>query len=515
MLLSQIIKDVPLVALEGSLKCEVAGLAHDCRRVRPGMIYVDLPKGGRGCEEEAINAALDRGAAAVICERNGFMPRRATKIVVRNCREALARAAAEFHSHPSRRLRVIGVTGSGNRAVIAFMLKRLLEAGGMRVGIVTSTMHEVADRQLPVPRQGPEALEVQQLLAQMVRAGCEVCVMEVGSAPLDAERTRGVEFHALVSVQSPCFPDPYFASGAHAGTNFGTLELAPGGTRIQVSLEPGTRGRDCGCPAITIARDNGMPVTLRATMVDLNSRGTRLSIDAQGRKFVCTLPLWGRANVQSAIVATGVALALGVPAGDVRPALQRITPAPGQLEAVTAGQPFMVFVDGARDATALQSVLMNLRDLVPGRVLLALGSRGGEDGERRFHLGQTAAAHADCTLVTTDSPRRESPSLIAGQIAAGYRALRVDGYGEEPERERAIERLLRAAEPGDAVLIAGKGHETFQEFADTVVPFDDAGHAREILEGLGYGKGINRYELRAASINQIRARNAELAACNT
>lgn len=516
MRLNQIMKEVPAITVEGTLDREVEGVAYDFRRVSPGMVFVALP-GGR--DDEAICGALERGATAVICQRNGAIPRRTTKIVVRDCREALAQTAAAFHSHPSRKLRVIAVTGSEHRATVAFMLKRVLEQAGVRAGLISSVNCQVADRLLPVQRSRPEALEVQQLLAQMVRAGCQVCVLEVGDEPADAELFQGVACDVVISVRLanhqtgtaaaicvPAAPEDQVVRTLCSSGKHGVVVLhVDGSTGGQPGARAGVQVRITG---------QGLPaLNLQTSIVDLNRRGTRVVMEASSQRIACTLPLWGKTNVWSAVATTGVALALGMRPAEVRPALQRLASAPGCLEPVSLRQPFSVFVDAARDEGSLLRALGSLRDMSPGRVLVALGHPGGGSPEARFALGRAAATAADYTLITSDSPRQEPASGIAEQILRGHASVRADGRAVELDRARAIGRLLRLAQPGDAVLIAGKGHQAYQEFADTVVPFDDAGQARGILEDLGYGKG-NGYELRVASHEQFRAWNAELASCN-
>src|ERR1051326_8605686 len=197
MLLKQLVTELAPAKVEGSLDREIAGITYDSRRVTPGVLFVAIP-GQKTDGHEFINSAVDRGAAAVICERNGLVSQRATKIRVADARAALARAAAAFYRHPSRKLRVIGVTGTNGKTTVAFMVKQILEAAGVNCGLIGTVRYEIGERVIPAQRTTPEALEIHQMMAQMLRADCQACVMEVSSHALDQKRVCGVQFDAGV-----------------------------------------------------------------------------------------------------------------------------------------------------------------------------------------------------------------------------------------------------------------------------------------------------------------------------
>ena len=208
-------------------------------------------------------------------------------------------------------------------------------------------------------------------------------------------------------------------------------------------------------------------------------------------KFPCRLPLIGRHNVYNALAAVGAGLFLKVGLPPIQSALNSMKPVPGRLEAIALSQPFGVFVDYAHTDDALRNVLATLREITSGRLLLAFGCGGNRDAGKRAKMGSVAATVANFTIITSDNPRRESPEKIAAAVEEGFRTVRQDGYRIELDRRRAIDEILRAANPGDTVLIAGKGHETYQEFEDTVIPFDDRLYARETLESLGWRSEVS------------------------
>ena len=225
---------------------------------------------------------------------------------------------------------------------------------------------------------------------------------------------------------------------------------------------------------------------LRATNIQLSRERTKFNVEGAGVSFVCNLPLIGRHNIYNALAAIGAALVLNVDAKTIQRALNEFRPVPGRLEAVACGQPFGVFVDYAHTEDSLRHVLQTVREISDGRVLVAFGCGGSRDTGKRAKMGRVAAELADLSWITSDNPRKEKPAAIAAMIEEGFRAVRTDCYRVELDRRRANDEIVREARAGDVVLIAGKGHETYQEFEDTVVPFDDRVYAQETLEALGH-----------------------------
>ncbi len=493
MQLKEIISQFSPVSIEGSLDREVAGITYDSRRVTPGMIFVAIP-GQQVDGHQFINTAIDRGASAIICTQNGFSSQRATKIKVTDAREALARAAAAYYQHPSTRLKVIGVTGTNGKTTVAFMVKDILEAAGIKTGLIGTVRYEIGERVIPAHRTTPEALEIQQMMAQMLRAGCAACVMEVSSHALDQKRVCGIDFDLGIFTNLTqdhldyhgTMEDYYTAkkklfTALHAS-------VKPGSAVINIDDAFGQRLAKETKAEVQLTYGLGEAATLRATQIQLGRDTTRLKIETPEQKFSCQLPLIGRHNVYNALAAVGAALVLKVPVPTIKSALNDMRPVPGRLESIAAGQPFGVYVDYAHTDDALRNVLLTLREITTGRLLLAFGCGGSRDTGKRAKMGRAAAELADFTLITSDNPRKESPAKIAAQIEEGFRSVHAEGFRVELDRRRAIDELIRLAQPGDMVLIAGKGHETYQEFEDTVVPFDDRVYAQETLEALGYTK---------------------------
>jgi UDP-N-acetylmuramoyl-L-alanyl-D-glutamate--2,6-diaminopimelate ligase len=489
--LRQLVDELAAVKVEGPLDREVAGISYDSRRVTPGMVFVAIP-GQQTDGHEFIRTAIDRGATAVICEKNGLVTPRVTKIKVPDAREALARAAATYYQHPSRKLKVIGVTGTNGKTTVAFIVKQILQEAGVNCGLIGTVRYEIGERVIPAQRTTPEALEIQQMMAQMLRADCQACVMEVSSHALEQKRVSCVEFDAAVftnltqdHLDYHGTMENYFAAKKRL---FAPPEQGAkrAGAIVNIDDPFGARLSKENQADVLLTYGLAEAAKLRATQIRLDKDATQMVIETPQEKFPCRLPLIGRHNVYNALAAVGAGLLLKVGLPPIQAALNSVRTVPGRLEAIILGQPFGVFVDYAHTDDALRNVLTTLREVTSGRLLLAFGCGGNRDAGKRPKMGKVAAALADFTIITSDNPRREPPEKIAAEVEAGFCALRRDGFRVELDRRRAIEAILRSANPGDTVLIAGKGHETYQEFEDTVIPFDDRIYARETLEALGW-----------------------------
>jgi UDP-N-acetylmuramoyl-L-alanyl-D-glutamate--2,6-diaminopimelate ligase len=494
MQLKELVKQLPVLRVEGSLDREFAGIAYDSRRVTPGMIFVAIP-GAQVDGHDFITTAIDRGAAAIICERNGFASPRATKIRVPDARDALARASAAFFQNPSAKLQVIGITGTNGKTTVAFMVKQMLESAGVKTGLLGTVRYEIGDRVIPAQRTTPEALEIQQMMSQMIASGCKACVMEVSSHALDQKRVAGIEFD--VAIFTNLTQDHLDYHGTMENYLVAKQKLftrsANGSKRgtVVINIDDSTGGRLIEASDAEVKLSYGIKnaASIRATKVQLTAESSNFSIETPKKSFACKLPLIGRHNIYNALAATGAGFALNIEVTKLQSALNKMQPVPGRLERVAVGQPFSVFVDYAHTDDALLNVLTTLREVTKRRLFLLFGCGGSRDTGKRAKMGHIAAEHADFTYITSDNPRKEQPEAIAAQVEFGFRQVKTADYVVELDRKRAINEIIASARAGDTVLIAGKGHETYQEFADTIIPFDDRVFAREALENLGFKGG--------------------------
>lgn len=490
MRVKDLIPHLPGARVEGAIDREITSMAYDSRRVTPGTLFVAVP-GQRVDGGEFLADAVDRGAPAVLCHLDAPAPARVTRIRVADVREAMAQASVAFYGRPSAQLKMVGVTGTNGKTTVSFMVKAMLEAAGSKTGLMGTVRYEVGDRVIPAQRTTPESIDIQQMLAQMVRADCRACVMEVSSHALDQKRVWGIGYDVAIftnltqdHLDYHGTMENYFASKTRLFNPDWETDKRPACV-INIDDDFGSRLAARGQVSVRLTYGIRQAAQLRAVRLELTREGSRFVVETGGQSFACRLPLIGRHNVYNALAAIGAALALELPIPHIQAALNAMPPVPGRLEAISRGQTFGVYVDYAHTDDALQNVLTTVREITRGRVLLVFGCGGARDVSKRPKMGRVAARMADYTIITSDNPRREPPADIAAQIEEGYRTVRNDQFEVELERRRAIDRIIRLAQPGDTVLIAGKGHETYQEFSDTVVPFDDRAYAAETLELLG------------------------------
>jgi UDP-N-acetylmuramoyl-L-alanyl-D-glutamate--2,6-diaminopimelate ligase len=426
----------------------ISELAYDTRQVLSGALFFCVP-GATVDGHDLAGQALALGAAALVVERRLDVD--APQVVVRSVRAAMPRAAVEFFSDPTRDLEVAGVTGTSGKTTTAFLLHAILSAGGRRPGLLSSIERRIGNEVREPTLNTPEAIDLQRLFREMLEAGNRSCAMEATSIASSKGRLDGTRFAVLIftnlsqdHLDFHGTMDEYFAAKRRL---FAQAERAV----VNVGDEHGRR----------VAAELDDPITFSAD-----------------DELAAHLRLQGGFNRENALGAMAAARALGIDEQAIRDGLESVETVPGRFELVDEGQSFTVVVDYSHKPGALETVLREARSLADGRVICVFGAGGDRDREKRSLMGRIAAELADVVIVTSDNPRAEDPAAIASEIAAGL-AVHV-----ELDRRLAIEHAVDLARPGDLVVIAGKGHERGQEFADRTLPFDDAEVASEALRRL-------------------------------
>ncbi|MCG0238962.1 MAG: UDP-N-acetylmuramoyl-L-alanyl-D-glutamate--2,6-diaminopimelate ligase [Firmicutes bacterium] len=480
------------VLLQGDPEVVVTGVAYDSRRTRPGDLFVAI-RGFRDNGHRYLEEALQNGARALMVEEPLPVPVPLSVPVIRvpSARQALADAACRLHGHPSRRLRVIGVTGTNGKTTTTHLIRSILMERGDRVGLVGTVHNYIGDDILPVEHTTPESADLQHYLARMVAAGSRYAVMEVSSHALALHRVRGVEFDVGVftnltqdHLDFHRDMDDYRETKGRLFASLGVGATKPGPRAAVLNADDPASARYrelCQVPVVTYGLRPG--ADLWARDVEVRREGAAFTLVSPQGEVRLRLRLTGLFNVYNALAAAAVGLVEGVDLATVRRALERTQGVAGRLEPVDAGQPFGVFVDYAHTPDGLENVLRTVRAFTEGRIILVFGCGGDRDPAKRPKMGAVAGRLADYVIVTSDNPRSEDPEQIIAQILAGVRAtpLPPDRYEAEVDRARAIARAIALAQPGDVVLIAGKGHETYQIFKDRTIPFDDREVARQVL----------------------------------
>lgn len=479
-----------------SAAVEIAGLAYDSRRVAAGDLFFCVSGFASDGHDHAAQA-VQNGAAALVVERPLGLG--VPEVLVDSARAAMAPLAACFYGDPSRELRVVGVTGTNGKTTSAYLVRALLEAGGEQCGLLGTVKSVIGGRERMVQRTTPEAIDLQRDLRAMLDGGDRACAIEVSSHALQLGRADCVHFAAAVFTNltqdhldfHETMEDYYLAKRL--------LFVAPGGGGPGVSVinvgDPyGRRLADEVEGAVTFALD--APADYTATEVSCAFDGCRFRLDTPVGERRVRLPLPGRFNVANALGALATVHALGGDLDTIVATLERGVRVPGRFEPVDEGQDFAVLVDYAHTPDSLENVLRAAGELTDeragGRVICVFGAGGDRDRGKRPLMGEIAARLADVVLVTSDNPRSEDPERIVAEIVAGAegveRAPGATRSGREHtlsalvDRREAIERAVACGRAGDVLVIAGKGHEQGQEFADgRKLPFDDVAVAREAL----------------------------------
>jgi UDP-N-acetylmuramoyl-L-alanyl-D-glutamate--2,6-diaminopimelate ligase len=449
---------------------EIGGLAYDNRAVEPGTLFFCVPGFTRDGHDFASDAVA-RGAAALVVARpvDAGVP----EVQVADVRAAMATAAARFYGDPTASLPVVGVTGTNGKTTTAFLVRALLEAAGRRCGLLGTVTSVVAGDERPTVRTTPEAIDLQRTFREMLDGGDRACAMEISSHALELRRADGIHVAAAVFTNltqdhldfHPTMED-YFQAKRRLFTSSSTR------ARVVNVDDPYGRRLAEEFPVVSFAIDRH--ADYRAVDVQTGFAGTDCRFETPDGAFDVHVPLPGRFNVANALGAWAAVRALGVELT----ALPDSARVPGRFEPVDEGQPFAVLVDYAHTPDSLENVLRAARELATGRVIAVFGAGGDRDRGKRPLMGEIGARLADVALVTSDNPRSEDPEAIIAEILAGA--------GREVEhdvdRRRSIHRAVALAEPGDVVVIAGKGHEQGQEFeGGRKEPFDDIAVAREAL----------------------------------
>jgi UDP-N-acetylmuramoyl-L-alanyl-D-glutamate--2,6-diaminopimelate ligase len=452
---------------------DVTALAFDNRLVTPGTLFFCVPGFTRDGHDFAQDA-IARGAVALVAQRPLGLG--VPEILVDDVRAAMAPAAAALAGDPTARLTTVGITGTTGKTTSAFLVRALLEAGGRSTGLLGTVTAVVGGEQHAVARTTPEAIDLQRTFAEMLDAGDEAVVMEVSSHALSLHRADAI--HWSVAVFTNLTQDhldfhsdmeDYFLAKRRL------FEAGPEIAIVNVDDPYGARLARDFPDAIRIGLD-AEDAQVRATAIEGDASGSAFVVDGQALRT--TLP--GRFNVLNALCAVVVARELGVDDAAIAAGLARAERVPGRFEPVDEGQPFAVFVDYSHKPDALEAVLRTARGLTRGRVIVVFGAGGDRDRGKRPLMGRAAAEHADVAIITSDNPRKEDPEAIMAEIAEGMSTHRP--AERVVDRQAAIERAIALAAPGDVVVIAGKGHERYQEFEDgRTVPFDDVAVAREAL----------------------------------
>ncbi len=478
---------------------EVAALSQDSRTITAGSLFVAV-RGFHSDGHQFIPQALTRGAVAVIAEEKAGTAGPATPVIeVPDSRAALARLATVFYGRPSEQLKLIGITGTKGKTTTSYLVRSIIEAAGHQTGLIGTIDYRVGDKVYPAPNTTPESLDLQKLLAEMVAAHAGYCVMEVSSHALALGRTEGCVFEtALFTNLAQDHLDFHKDLRSYGEAKLLLFTgLAPGKTAVV--------NRDDAVARDIIGRTKAQVLTYGMTeeadvhpsqAIGHGIGGLTFSVRTPRGVVAVGSPLIGKHNVYNILAAIGAGLSLGMSAETISRGIAAMKAVPGRMEKVDAGQCFGVIADYAHTEDSLAKLLDAVREITKGKVITLFGCGGDRDRAKRPAMGAVAAKQSDLVIVTTDNPRTEDPQAIINEIVSGMTSwgtkvaspeaaqMTVPGktpYLVIPDRAEAISTAIMQAEPGDAVVLAGKGHEDYQIIGGTKHHFDDREIARQAI----------------------------------
>jgi len=483
MTLNKLLEGVPTLHFSGKRHVEIRGIAYSSKAVEPKFLFAAL-KGAKKDGFDFLGEAIQKGAAAILSDRPKPPSIRKPWIQVFDAREALALCSANFYSHPSQKMKVIGITGTKGKTTITYLLEAILKKAGYLPAVIGTVSYRGPNFSAEAQRTTPEAPDLQRILKEMLDQGATHCLIEVSSHALDMKRVWGISFDVALFTNlsgehldyHPSLED-YFAAKKklfYLNTKKRTAvvnEDDPWGKRLISEL-----------PMMTLTFGLEPTALVRGEKYKVNNFGIEGQIKYPGGQATITSPLSGKYNLYNILAAFTVALALNVPAQAIQEGIASLHQVPGRFEKIENSLGLQVYVDYAHTDNALKNLLESVRELKPNRIILVFGAGGDRDKFKRERMGEVAGTYADWIFLTSDNPRSEDPMAIIREIEKGVLKTGTKKYSIVPDRRQAIEKALAFGKKGDYILVAGKGHENCQILKDRVIPFNDALVIREILK---------------------------------
>lgn len=458
---------------------EIEGVACDSRAVRRGHLFIAVA-GTKLDGHRFVREAIERGAVAVVVEKDVSLDDGIAKICVKDTRGALAKIADEFYGTPSEKIRCVGITGTNGKTTISYLIDSIISAAGHKAGIIGTINYRIGERVIPSTNTTPGPIELRNFMNEMVRNSIDYAVMEVSSHALDQRRVEGIKFTVAVFTN---------LSGEHLDYHRTLGEYFNAKAKLFEGL-----GKD-SCALVNLddewgrkllGRSKGKIMTygvksdaqFRASEIDLSLNGAKFAVDSPRGRLDISTRLIGLHNIYNIVASIAAGVCLEFSLDSIKRGIENLVSVSGRLEPIDCGQPFRLFIDYAHTDDALYNVLCALKPMISKRIIVVFGCGGQRDRAKRPRMGSVASELADFVIVTSDNPRSEEPEAIAKEVVTG---IKTKDYQVILDRQEAIKEALSKAKEGDCVLIAGKGHETHQILKNTTVAMDDREIARKIL----------------------------------
>ncbi len=491
MLLSDLLAGLPLLDVSLVENRQVRGIAYDSRQVERDFLFMAI-KGFKTDGHLFVSDAVERGACVVILQEAVPVPEGISWALVADTRKTLAQTSARFYDYPARKMKMVGVTGTNGKTTIANLINAIYRGHGMNTGLIGTIHNCIGERILPVAHTTPESADLQKLLAEMAAEQVQAVVMEVSSHALVLHRVEECAFDTAVFTNLTQdhldFHGDMQQYREAKSMLFAGLERddhKPGCKWAVVNVDdPAAEQIMAACHVPVMRYGLEQDADIKAYDVQVTARGVAFQVVTAVGKIELQLCLTGRFNVYNALAAVAVGVADNIPLSTIKSALEQVIGVPGRFELVDRGQPFAVVVDYAHTPDGLKNVLTTARDITTGRLITVFGCGGDRDRAKRPMMGEIAARMSDLAVVTSDNPRSEEPLDIIEDILAGVRRVKNALYTVVPDRREAIKQAISSADPGDVVLIAGKGHEDYQIIGSRRLHFDDREEAMVALGSL-------------------------------
>lgn len=487
MFLRDLLKPLLPVKVAGDDSMEITGLTADSRQVKPGYLFVCLT--GYTVDGHTFAAqAVSNGAVAVLAEQDLDVP--ATIVRVPDTRRAMAMLADRFFGSPTRELKLISVTGTNGKTTTTHLIDKILRDQGKQTGLIGTIHMRIGDVTEEVKNTTPDAVDLQKSFRRMRDVDTDYAIIEASSHALEQGRVRGCDVHTAVFTNltqdhldyHETMDNYRYAKSLLFSQLGNSYEPERMKTAVLNADDEASKLYATVTPARVITYGIDQPADVRATDIEITSRGTSFTAITFAGTVRMELKLVGKFNVYNALAAMAVTLAEEVPLAEIKASLEAVAGVNGRFEAVVAGQPFAVLVDYSHTPDSLENALATVKEFAKGRIFCIVGCGGDRDRTKRPIMAQIATKYADRTVLTSDNPRSEEPQAIIEDMLAGLQKVQKERYTAVTDRREAIHLAISQARAEDVILIAGKGHETYQIIKGQVLPFDDREVAREAIE---------------------------------
>jgi UDP-N-acetylmuramoyl-L-alanyl-D-glutamate--2,6-diaminopimelate ligase len=483
MKLNNLLAGLSVLDFSGNLEEEIQGITYSSKDVKPGFLFAAL-QGQNSDGFDFIQEAHTKGAQAILSEKARPANFSGIWIHVSDARKALALCSANFYSHPSQKMEVIGITGTNGKTTITYLVEEILKRAKFTPGIIGTITYRGPRMNVTAQRTTPEAPDLQKLMKEMLDQGASHCLMEVSSHALDLKRVWGIQFDVVVFTNLSGDHLDYHHSMDEYFEAKKKLFFLNHHKRIAVINTDDPWGQKLipQVPSGVITYGLQDSAVIRGEKYELDEKGIETEIKYPGGKMQISSSLLGKPNLYNILASIAIAFTLKIFPEFIKEGIANLKVIPGRFERIENSLGLNVFVDYAHTDDALHNLLETFRELNPKRILLVFGAGGGRDKTKRERMGKVAATLADLIFLTSDNPRSEDPMAIIRDVERGIMNAGNESYTVIPDRKEAIEKAVSSGKKGDYILVAGKGHETYQIIKDKIIPFKDAEVIKEILE---------------------------------